>query len=84
MSSFEDGGYVPIACAFHECLEFAVLRRQRLRMLFRSSQGETLCTVLPTDVQTRDGAEWLHYLDETGKPGQIRLDFLVSAEPCLE
>ncbi|MBK9327087.1 MAG: hypothetical protein IPN00_12450 [Hydrogenophilales bacterium] len=54
--------YVPIACAEHERLEFAVLRRQRLRLEYRDEGGLTISRiVLPTDVATRDGAEWLSY-----------------------
>jgi transcriptional antiterminator Rof (Rho-off) len=71
--------YVPITCAFHERLEFAVLRRQRLRL--RYSEGERVeeGVLLPTDVVTRDGAEWLHCRDDDGQERVLRLDRLLAA-----
>lgn len=74
--------YVPIACAFHESLEFAVLRRARLRLRYRGEDGAPVeALVLPTDVATRDGAEWLSYRAEDGAMGVLRLDCLLGAEP---
>ncbi len=76
--------YVPIACAEHERLEFAVLRRQRLRLEYRDESGLTISrVVLPTDVATRDGAEWLSYREMEGGEGVIRLDRIVSAKPAV-
>lgn len=73
--------YVPIACAFHESLEFAVLRRARLRLKYRGADGSPVeARVLPTDVATREGAEWLSYRDESGAEGVVRLDRLISAD----
>lgn len=75
--------YVPIACAEHERLEFAVLRRQRLHLRQRGEDGEEReGVVLPTDVQTRDRAEWLSYLDADGAAGVVRLDRIISARPA--
>lgn len=73
--------YVPIPCAFHERLEFAVLRRQRLRLCYRAEAGLTETLVLPLDVATRGGAEWLSFQAESGPSQVIRLDAIVSAEP---
>lgn len=74
--------YVPIACVEHERLEFAVLRRQKLtlRVLDESGTAQTL-TVLPTDVATRDQAEWLTYREDSGVVGVVRLDRIQSAQP---
>lgn len=74
--------YQPIPCAFHESLEFAVLRRQRLNLRYRTEAGEVGAIVLPLDVATRDGAEWLTFR-EGGDPSQvIRLDAILSADPA--
>jgi len=75
--------YVAIACSEHERLEFAVLRRQKLvlRMLDESGNARTL-TVLPTDVATREQAEWLTYRDDSGAEGVVRLDRIQSARPA--
>jgi transcriptional antiterminator Rof (Rho-off) len=76
-----DEPYTPIACAFHESLEFAVLRRGRLRLTYRDAAGEHVATVRPTDVATRDGAEWLSYVDEAGEDATLRLDRIIAATP---
>ena len=76
------GDYRPISCVAHERLEFAVLRRQKLRLHLRDADGsEQALLVLATDVATRDGAEWLSYRDEAGNAGVVRLDYIVAAEP---
>lgn len=67
-----DTPYQPIACAQHERLEYAALTRQWLDV-------KVDCTVqrlLPLDVYTRDGAEWLKALNEAGETVTLRLDAL--------
>jgi Rho-binding antiterminator len=76
--------YLPIACAFHEHLEFSVLRRSWLRLVYRLGQDQHDLPILPTDVATRDGAEWLSYIDEAGNSGVVRLDWIVSAKPLAD
>lgn len=74
--------YIPIACIEHERLEFAVLRRQKLLLKVRDEAGnEQTMTVLPTDVATREQAEWLTYRDATGELGVVRLDRILAAVP---
>jgi transcriptional antiterminator Rof (Rho-off) len=76
-----DDAYVPIACAFHEALEFAVLRRSPLRLIYRDATGEHAIRVMPTDVATCAGAEWLSYRELSGSIEQkLRLDKIVLAE----
>jgi len=75
--------YVPIPCIEHERLEFAVLRRQKLSLKWLDEAGEARhATVLPTDVATRDQAEWLTYLDANGMIGVLRLDRILAATPA--
>lgn len=75
--------YLPIACAEHERLEFAVLRRQRLQLRYRGEDGEERDgVVLPTDVQTRERAEWLTFIGADGAAGVVRLDRIISARPA--
>ncbi len=73
--------YVPIACAEHEKLECAVLRRQPLRLRWLEGDDECEEVVLAVDVVTRDGAEWLHYRRPQGEIAKLRLDRLIAAEP---
>lgn len=74
--------YIPIACIAHERLEFAVLKRQRLMLRFLGdAAAEQVATLLPLDVYTRDGAEWLKARDEGGHEFVIRLDRILASEP---
>ncbi len=73
--------YVPIACAEHEKLEYAVLRRQPLRLRWQEGDDECEEVVLVVDVVTRDGAEWLHYRRPHGELAELRLDRLIAAVP---
>jgi Rho-binding antiterminator len=75
------GDYVPIACAAHERLEFAVLRRRHLQLTWLGQDGRTQFSerVLPCDVETRDGAEWLTIKRLGGESEVVRLDHILSA-----
>lgn len=75
--------YVSIPCIEHERLEFAVLRRQTLALKVIDADGSVRAiTVLPTDVTTRDQAEWLSYRDAVGAAGVLRLDRIQSFKPA--
>lgn len=65
--------YRPIACADHERLEFAALTRQWLEMTVEGGMAQRL---LPLDVYTRDGAEWLQAQTAVGDVVKLRLDTL--------
>jgi Rho-binding antiterminator len=64
--------YQPIACADHERLEFAALTKQWLEL----TVDGVVQSLLPLDVYTRDGAEWLRAQDATDDIRVIRLDRL--------
>lgn len=66
--------YQPIPCIQHERLEFSVLRHLRLRIDYRDGGASHSERVLPVDVFTRDGAEWLKFRRENGEEAKIRLD----------
>ncbi len=74
------GDYIPIPCAAHERLEFAVLRRRHLHLVWDRADGGETCTerVLPVDVETREGAEWLTLQRENGARERVRLDCIRS------
>lgn len=65
-----EAAYRPIACADHERLEFAALTRQWLDLAVDGAVRR----LMPLDVYTRDGAEWLEACDEAGETRTIRLD----------
>lgn len=68
--------YRSIACADHERLEYAALTRQWLDVTVTSGDLLGLQRLLPVDVYTRDGAEWLVAETETGERLTFRLDWL--------
>jgi len=64
--------YRPIACAQHERLEFAALTKQWLEVTVDGIAQQ----LLPLDVYTRDGTEWLQAQTEVGDVVTLRLDTL--------
>ena len=66
--------YQPIPCAQHERLEFSVLRKFRLQLEYVENGERRREKVLPLDVNTRNGAEWLKFQREDGSETEIRLD----------
>lgn len=66
--------YQPIACADHERLEYAALTRQWLTLQIVDGDRLADARVLPRDVYTRDGAEWLVAESADGETLRIRLD----------
>jgi Rho-binding antiterminator len=68
--------YRPIACSDHERLEFAALKRQRLDLTVTTGDRAGRQRLMPLDVYTRDGAEWLLAETESGEQLTLRLDTL--------
>lgn len=68
--------YRPIACADHERLEFAALTRQWLEVNVTAGDHAGRQRVLPQDVYTREGAEWLLAETGSGELLTLRLDWL--------
>lgn len=66
--------YQPIACSDHERLEFAALKRQWLDVKVTMGERMGQQHLLPLDVYTRDGAEWLLAETESGERLTLRLD----------
>lgn len=62
----------------HERLEFSVLRRIPLHLEYRQAGQPLRERVLPLDVATRDGAEWLKFRRADGSVTEIRLDQIIS------
>jgi Rho-binding antiterminator len=69
--------YRPIACSDHERLEFAALTRQWLDINIKAGDQPGRQRLLPVDVYTRDGAEWLVAETESGERLTLRLDWMV-------
>jgi len=75
--------YQPITCMQHDRLEFSVLRRIPLLLKYRFEGQDRVEKVMPLDVSTRDGAEWLKFHREDGHVEEIRLDRILSFEEIL-
>ncbi|WP_295881754.1 transcriptional antiterminator, Rof [uncultured Thiohalocapsa sp.] len=74
--------YVPIACARHEALELAILKRRRLRIALSDAGGGGVLVALPVDIRIADAAEWLLVRAADGGERRLRLDWILSAEPA--
>ena len=55
---------------------------QKLRLRLKQEDGSAQeLVVLPTDVATRNQAEWLSFRKEDGQTDEVRLDQILSADP---
>ena len=68
--------YRSIACSDHERLEFAALKRQWLDVNLTTGDRAGRQRLMPLDVYTGDGAEWLLAETESGEKLTLRLDWL--------
>lgn len=68
--------YAPIACADHERLEYAALKQAWLNLTVATGVHAGRHRLLPLDVYTRDGAEWLLARTGAGEQWTLRLDRL--------
>jgi transcriptional antiterminator Rof (Rho-off) len=67
--------YLPIACGLHSRYELAVMHRMPLTLCWRGSDGLThLETLLPEDLETRNGEEFLVLRNGAGEQFKVRLD----------
>jgi len=71
--------YQSIPCDQHERLEFSVLRKIHLLLEYRRDSDKIQQKVLPLDVNTRAGAEWLKFKAvDADEVIEIRLDSIIS------
>lgn len=70
--------YTPIDCNFYDRLEAHATLRKRVRIDYRTEQGEAalLASALIVDLQTRNGAEFMILQDGQ----EIRLDRLIAVD----
>lgn len=74
--------YRPIACAIHSGYELAILQGRRLCLSWCGPDGQHhRATLLPEDLQIRDGAEYLIAQGEDGRSQALRLDWISASEP---
>ena len=74
--------YRAISCDQHSQYELMIMRRQRLRVSGRSDRGEERdLEVLPLDLISRAGEEFLLVETREGERLEFRLDRLSEAHP---
>ncbi len=69
-----DTDYQPITCAGYDVYESAITRHQRLQLVWQEAGMDHAQSVLPTDLETRAGEEFLIARDANNHPLKIRLD----------
>lgn len=73
--------YTPIDCDQYSEYELAIIRKWKLRVGWRDTQGQTHVEMLqPRDLQTRQGEEYLIAETATGDRLEIRLDQITEAK----
>lgn len=73
--------YTPIDCSVYSEYELSILRKWKLRIGWRDAQGLThIETLLPRDLQTRHGEEFLIAETTAGERREIRLDQITEAQ----
>ncbi|MGD8311406.1 MAG: transcriptional antiterminator, Rof [Gammaproteobacteria bacterium] len=74
--------YIPIDCSRYSEYELAIMHRTRLRLGWRDAAGAShLALLVPTDLRTRRGEEYLIAVNPAGGKHTIRLDRIISSEP---
>ncbi len=72
--------YTPIDCGVYSEYELAIMRKWQLRIGWRDTQGLSHIEVLlPRDLQTRHGEEFLLAETLSGEQLEIRLDQITEA-----
>lgn len=73
--------YTPIDCALYSEYELAIMRRWKLRIVWKDESGLShVEMLLPRDLQTRQGEEFLIAETAAGERLQIRLDQITEAQ----
>lgn len=73
--------YIPIACDLHSEYELAIMQRRSLRLSWRDAQQARYnSTVMPLDLYTHAGAEFLRVRDAEHREHDIRLDWISACE----
>ena len=71
----DDNPYVPVACATHSEYELFIMHRNHLQLTWSDEPGNKhVAVVLPIDLITKDGQEFLLVENKEGKQQRIRLD----------
>lgn len=73
--------YTPIDCDRYSEYELAIMHKRKLRVCWRDAAAVThVETLLPRDLQTRQGEEFLIAENSAGERLEIRLDRIAEAK----
>ncbi len=76
--------YQPISCAQHSAYELAIMHGQKLRLSWQDESGRNFDeVVLPVDLQTRQGREYL-LIRRGDETLSIRLDHIYHSEEATK
>jgi Rho-binding antiterminator len=71
----EPTDYVPVDCGVYSEYELAIMHRDKLRLSWHDAAGNAhIGVVMPTDLRTRNGAEFMIVTEQDGSTLEIRLD----------
>ena len=77
----EPTDYTPIDCGLYSEYELAIMHKTRLQISWRDAQGSPRLEVLvPVDLRTRRGEEFLLAVDSLGAEREIRLDRILGSK----
>jgi Rho-binding antiterminator len=70
--------YRPMSCDDYSRLELAIMHKSPLRMRWKSREIVCIGRILPRDLRTRCGAEYLLFEDHLGRRRCMRLDRILA------
>lgn len=74
--------YQPIPCALHSEYELWIMHRRQLQVRWQDEKGEPHGgKLMPRDVYTRAGEEFLVLESDSGERLDVRLDRIIEARP---
>ena len=75
--------YTPVDCGLHSSYELAIMQHQLVRLSWLDNEASMHTeTVLPTDLVTRNGEEFMRITRTGGDSLEIRLDHIRRFEPA--
>jgi transcriptional antiterminator Rof (Rho-off) len=70
--------YRPVDCTLHSEYELAIMQRRRLHLTWLGNDDTTCIeVVMPTDLYTRQGEEYMVVVRSNGQVENIRLDHII-------
>lgn len=70
--------YKPVSCELHSQYELAIMHKNKLHLTYQSESHSSVSSIVtPTDVQTKNKAEYLIAVTSSGENLCIRLDHII-------